>query len=42
MRNCEQVTRIKTRWKCQLRDGLMRLKGKDYVFRECSGEFNFM
>ena len=37
----EKVTRIKTKHKCQLKDGIMQLSGRDYHFHKASGEFDF-
>eukprot|EP01094_Clydonella_sp_ATCC50884_P001232 TRINITY_DN1091_c0_g2_i1.p3 TRINITY_DN1091_c0_g2~~TRINITY_DN1091_c0_g2_i1.p3 ORF type:complete len:102 (+),score=38.93 TRINITY_DN1091_c0_g2_i1:332-637(+) len=37
----EKVIRIKTKRKCQLKDGVMHLNGKDYMFGKANGEFEF-
>ena len=37
----EKVTRIKAKHKCQLKDGIMQLSGRDYHFHKASGEFDF-
>lgn len=36
-----KVHRVKNRWKCQLKDGLIRVRGTDRLFKECQGEFEF-
>ena len=35
---CLQVYRVKAKWKFQLKDGIMRMKGCEYVFHKASGE----
>eukprot|EP01135_Chromosphaera_perkinsii_P010728 Nk52_evm7s2209 gene=Nk52_evmTU7s2209 len=37
----DKVTRTKSRWKTNLKDGVMRLNDRDYVFRKGVGEFEF-
>jgi transcription initiation factor TFIIA large subunit len=37
----EKVTRIKTKHKCSLKDGIMHLNGRDYHFHKATGEFEF-
>ncbi|KAJ7702991.1 transcription factor IIA, alpha/beta subunit-domain-containing protein [Mycena rosella] len=37
----EKVTRVKTKWKCVLKDGMVHANGKDYLFSRCTGEFEF-
>jgi len=37
----DKVTRTKNKWKCVLKDGIMHLKGKDYVFHKANGEFDW-
>lgn len=37
----EKVSRIKNKWKCVLKDGVVNMNGKDYVFRSCNGEFEW-
>ena len=32
-----QVQRVKNKWKCVLRDGMVHLNGKDYLFSKCTG-----
>lgn len=34
----EKLTRIKTRWKFHLKDGVMNINGKDYLFIKATGE----
>ncbi len=34
----EKLTRIKTRWKFHLKDGVMNINGKDYLFAKATGE----
>ncbi|KAI1720659.1 transcription factor IIA, alpha/beta subunit domain-containing protein [Ditylenchus destructor] len=34
----EKVHRARTKWKFNLKDGIMHLKGKDYTFQKCLGE----
>lgn len=36
-----QVTRTKNKWKTTLKDGVMRLGGRDYVFHKGLGEFDW-
>jgi len=36
-----KVKRIKNHWTCTLREGVVRVNGKDLVFRECAGDFTF-
>eukprot|EP00262_Sarcandra_glabra_P016198 TRINITY_DN520_c0_g2_i1.p1 TRINITY_DN520_c0_g2~~TRINITY_DN520_c0_g2_i1.p1 ORF type:complete len:383 (-),score=91.54 TRINITY_DN520_c0_g2_i1:136-1284(-) len=37
----EKVNRTKSRWKCVLKDGIMRLNNKDILFTKANGEFDF-
>uniref|UniRef100_A0A061R7B9 Transcription initiation factor TFIIA large subunit n=1 Tax=Tetraselmis sp. GSL018 TaxID=582737 RepID=A0A061R7B9_9CHLO len=37
----EKVSRTKTRWKCQLKAGIMHVNGRDYIFNKATGEFQF-
>ncbi|CAN6461559.1 unnamed protein product [Victoria cruziana] len=37
----EKVNRTKSRWKCILKDGIMRLNNKDILFTKANGEFDF-
>ncbi|KAA0202179.1 hypothetical protein HAZT_HAZT007179 [Hyalella azteca] len=34
----DKVTRVRNKWKFNLKDGIMNLKGKDYVFLKATGE----
>ena len=36
-----KVQRTKTRWKCQLKAGILHLSGRDYVFNTATGEMQF-
>lgn len=33
-----QVHRARSKWKFQLKDGIMHIDNKDYCFQKCSGE----
>lgn len=33
-----QIYRVKTKWKLQLKDGIMNISGHEYVFHKCLGE----
>ncbi|KAH7415867.1 hypothetical protein KP509_14G063700 [Ceratopteris richardii] len=37
----EKVTRAKNKWKCVLKDGVMHLKHREYLFSRANGEFEF-
>ncbi|GMH36065.1 hypothetical protein BSKO_03933 [Bryopsis sp. KO-2023] len=37
----DKVSRIKTRWRCQLKFGIFHANGRDYLFKTASGEFEF-
>lgn len=37
----EKVTRSKNKWKCILKDGVMHLNKRDYLFSKANGEFEF-
>ncbi|KAJ2848077.1 transcription factor IIA subunit alpha [Coemansia brasiliensis] len=37
----EKVTRSKNKWKCVLRDGIMLLNGRDYLFQKANGDFEW-
>ncbi|KAF7321688.1 Transcription factor IIA, alpha/beta subunit [Mycena kentingensis (nom. inval.)] len=37
----DKVTRVKSKWKCILKDGMLHANGKDYLFQRCTCEFNF-
>ena len=36
-RACDQVARVKNKWKCILKDGMIHVNGKDYLFAKCTG-----
>jgi len=33
----EKVARVKNKWKCTLKDGMIHINGKDYLFAKCTG-----
>ncbi|KAJ7916988.1 transcription factor IIA, alpha/beta subunit [Mycena leptocephala] len=35
------VARVKNKWKCVLKDGMIHTGGKDYLFQRCTGEFEW-
>lgn len=37
----DKVQRIKNKWKCVLKDGVLNTGGRDYVFSKATGEFTF-
>jgi len=37
----DKVARVKNKWKCVLKDGMIHVDGKDYLFAKCTGEFEF-
>jgi transcription initiation factor TFIIA large subunit len=37
----DKVQRVKNKWKCTLKDGVMIVDGKDYVFHKATGEFEW-
>ncbi len=37
----DKVQRVKNKWKCVLKDGIMRVNGKEWVFHKGSGEFEW-
>ena len=37
----EKVTRTKNKWRCVLKDGIMHIKGRDYIFGKAHGEFEW-
>ncbi|KAJ3103445.1 transcription factor IIA subunit alpha [Phlyctochytrium bullatum] len=37
----EKVSRIKNKWKCVLRDGIVNVNGKDYLFNKANGDFEW-
>lgn len=34
----DKITRTRNKWKFHLKDGIMNLNGKDYVFQKATGE----
>lgn len=34
----EKVLRVKNKWKCNLKDGLLNVNGRDYAFHKATGE----
>jgi transcription initiation factor TFIIA large subunit len=32
-----KVARVKNKWKCTLKDGMIHINGKDYLFAKCTG-----
>ena len=37
----DKVQRVKNKWKCTLKDGIVRVGGTDYVFHKGQGEFEW-
>lgn len=37
----DKVQRVKNKWKCTLKDGVVTIDGKDYVFHKSTGEFEW-
>ncbi|KAJ7066871.1 transcription factor IIA alpha/beta subunit [Mycena belliarum] len=37
----DKVARVKNKWKCVLKDGMVHSGGKDYLFTRCTGEFEW-
>ncbi|KAF8322037.1 transcription factor IIA, alpha/beta subunit [Clavulina sp. PMI_390] len=37
----DRVQRVKNKWKCVLKDGMVHINGKDYLFSKCTGEFEW-
>ncbi|KAJ1648186.1 transcription factor IIA subunit alpha [Coemansia erecta] len=37
----DKVTRSKNKWKCVLRDGIMLINGRDYLFQKANGDFEW-
>lgn len=37
----DKVQRVKNKWKITLKDGIVSVEGKDYVFHKCNGEFEW-
>ncbi|OZJ03606.1 hypothetical protein BZG36_03691 [Bifiguratus adelaidae] len=38
----DKVTRTKNKWKCVLKDGIMLVNGRDYLFHRANGDFECM
>ncbi|KAJ3749600.1 transcription factor IIA alpha/beta subunit [Lentinula detonsa] len=37
----DKVARVKNKWKCILKDGMIHVNGKDYLFSKCTGYVRF-
>jgi hypothetical protein len=37
----EKVSRVKNKWKCVFKDGVVHVNGKDYLFNRANGEFEW-
>jgi len=37
----DKVQRVKNKWKCTLKDGVLRVDGNEYVFHKGQGEFEW-
>ncbi|KZV66660.1 TFIIA-domain-containing protein [Peniophora sp. CONT] len=37
----DKVARVKNKWKCVLKDGMVSIDGRDYLFSKCNGEFEW-
>lgn len=37
----DKVQRVKNKWKCTLKDGILTTSGKEYVFHKANGEFEW-
>ena len=37
----DKVTRTKNKWKCILKDGIMLVNGRDYLFHRANGDFEW-
>ncbi|KAG7088638.1 hypothetical protein E1B28_012610 [Marasmius oreades] len=37
----DKVARVKNKWKCILKDGMIHVNNKDYLFSKCTGEFEW-
>lgn len=37
----DKVQRVKNKWRMQLKDGIISINNKDYLFSKCSGEFEW-
>lgn len=33
----DKVARVKNKWKCVLKDGMVHVNGRDYLFQKCTG-----
>ena len=37
----DKVQRVKNKWKCTLKDGVLTVAGKEYVFHKATGEYEW-
>jgi len=37
----DKVSRTKNKWKCVLKDGIMLINGRDYLFHKATGDFEW-
>ncbi|KAL1882275.1 transcription factor IIA subunit alpha [Diaporthe australafricana] len=37
----DKVQRVKNKWKCTMKDGVLNVNGKDYVFHKATGEYEW-
>lgn len=37
----DKVSRTKNKWKCTLKDGIMLINGRDYLFARANGDFEW-
>lgn len=37
----DKVQRVKNKWKCTLKDGVLTVNGKEYVFHKATGEYEW-
>ncbi|KAK3811957.1 MAG: transcription factor IIA, alpha/beta subunit [Benniella sp.] len=37
----DKVSRTKSKWKCVLKDGIMQINGRDYLFHKANGDFEW-
>jgi len=37
----DKVQRVKNKWKCTLKDGVLLVNGKEYVFHKATGEYEW-
>jgi len=37
----EKVSRVKNKWKCVLKDGVVNINGRDYMFSRATGDFEW-